>query len=331
VWLYTQCPLVWSALIIVIVALVVAVLAVVARVSLAGESEFWKKLAHLHQLQHDAPFDVVFVGHSIPLCAVDPEVVKAASGGLKSYNASLSTLFFTSAQLWMTKFVLPTLRPRLVVLGLAGLEFNPHSTRMKFMEQYMAAQDLRAQFELANAFKRLVLLCTHPELAKFTLRRLLGRAKEPVPPPADRSVLGPFGDERKHNERTLLTTDRLHEALRDGIFTSYEFAETEVDKLRTFVGAMREAGSEVAVMRLITMPNAVDYYPNGADDYAASWTRVRAVLADLGVSLIECDPSPYDETCFSDVMHMNGRGKTIYSQQLGEALAAHTRVEESRR
>lgn len=323
----TLTPVLWTAAVIVAVVLVAAPLGLVTRLSIAGESEFWKKLDHLVQLRNKAPFDAVFVGHSIPLCAVDPELVRTASGGLLTYNASLSTLFFDSARLWMTRFVVPNLRPRLVVLGLAGFEFNPHSSRAKYMEQYIRAQDLRARFELGNPLQRVALLATRPALAKFVVRRVLGRAYEPVPPPSDRSVLGPYGDERKHNDRALLTTDRLHEALRDGIFTDYEFSESEVEKLREFVAGMRDAGCEVAVMSLVTTPEAINYYPNGADDYAASWRRVHAVLDDLGVDVIEVDPSPYDESCFSDVMHMNGRGKAIYSRQIAAALGARLDIE----
>lgn len=317
----------WSVVIALFFA-VAAGLVLLTKISVAGESEFWKKVEHLSRLRGDAPYDAVFVGHSIPLCAIDPEVLTAS--GLKTYNASLSTLFFGAAQLWITRFVAPALQPKLVILGLAGLEFNPHSTRMQFMEQYMRAQDSRAQFQLAHPLRRVALLCTRPDLTRFLLRRLAGRAKEPLPPPQDRSVLGPLGDERKHNERTLLTTDRLHEALRDGIFTTYEFADSEVDKLRQFVGAVRAAGIDFAVLRLVTMPNAVDYYPNGLDDYDAAWSHIRAVLEELAVPLLEVDPSPFDESCFADVMHMNGRGKAMYSEQVGVALGAYFGLERSR-
>lgn len=312
---------------IIVVVPVLAALAglgVLTRISAAGESEFWKKVEHLKRLRDEPPFDAVFVGHSIPLCAIDPDEVAAASGGLRTYNASLSTLFFGSARLWMTRFVVPNLRPRYVVLGLAGFEFNPHSTRMQFMEQYISGQDARARWELGGWAVRGRLLCTRPDLVKYFLRRLAGRAAEPLPPPQDRSQLGPLGDERKHTDRTLFTTDRLHEALRDGIFTSYEFAESEVDKLRRFVIDVRTAGAEVIVAKLVTTPDAVDYYPNGEVDYVEAWDRIRSVLDSLSVAVLEVDASPFDESCFADVMHMNGRGKQRYSRLLGAALGELT-------
>jgi len=331
-----ECPastlpgLVWTIVIVLVVA-VAGGLALLSRIPASGESEFWKKVDHLAQLRKDAPFDAVFVGHSIPLCALDPEEVGRASGGLKTYNASLSTMFLGGARMWMSEFVVPNLRPRYVVLGLLGAECNPHSTRVRFIEKYLTAQDARARFVLGGVLTRARLLCTRPELVRYLLRRLAGRASEPLPPPRDRSQLGPFGDERKHNDRQLHTTQQLHEALRDGIFTTYEFSEAELGKLREFVGAMRKLEAEVIVLRLVTMPNAVDYYPNGEADHLAAWSRIQAELDVLSVPLVEVDPSPFDETCFSDVMHMNGRGKQIYSRQIGEALAAHLGAEHSSR
>jgi hypothetical protein len=321
--LHATVPAIVIALVVALLLAVAAALVVISRLSAGGESEFWKKVEHLERLRHDAPFDAVFIGHSIPLCAIDPDVVRESSGGLKTYNAALSTLFFGSARLWMAEFVVPNLRPKLVVLGLAGLEFNPHSTRMHFMEEYVRAQDARARWELGGLGERMRLLCTRPEVARYFVRRMLGRAAEPLPPPKDRSQLGPLGEERKHDERPLQTTERLHEALRDGIFTTYEFADSEVAKLRDFVAAMRAQGADVAVLRLVTMPNAVDYYPRGIADYDDAWARIRAVLDELDVALLEVDPSPFDESCFADVMHMNGRGKERYSRLVGAALAAH--------
>lgn len=318
-----------SLLVVALAALVLAGLTglvVLTRMSAAGEGEFWKKIEQLARLRKESPFDVVFTGHSIPFCAIDPEEVRQVSG-LKTYNASLSTLFFGAARVWMTRLVLPTLQPRYVVVGLAGVEFNPNSTRAQYIERYIEAQDARTRFELGGIATRVRLLATRPELVRYLLRRLAGRASEPLPPPEDRSRLGPLGDERKHDERTLRMTDRFHEALRDGIFNSYEFAESEVDQLRGLVHEVRAAGSEVIVLRLVMLPAVYEYFPNGEADYKDAWDRLHPVLDELAVPLLEIDPSPFDESCFSDIAHMNRKGKLRFSRDVGVALAARLGVE----
>ena len=89
--------------------------------------------------------EVVFAGTSMMRDAALPAEMSICRGpGSTCYNASLSAGVPTVMEHWLLDVVVPTLRPRVVVLGLSSLDFNDRGPRQKeAIATYTRAPEIR--------------------------------------------------------------------------------------------------------------------------------------------------------------------------------------------
>lgn len=274
--------------------------------------------------------DVLFLGSSATMCAIDPAVLRAHTG-LSSYNAGVFRASMSYLSRWSQDFPLRRVSPRLVVIEGFLLCANDNSELDEHFQLYQRAPYFTSRRRIRLLYEwgyYLVTLRCAPLVAapRLFVRALIGtiRTRRPVRWQSVRSlpgVIGPGGESVEHDEHlTFRIGPRLDAALQ-GMVRDWHVGGREWSAFAALVEAVRATGVQVLLLEPpYTAELTSQYFPGGLQAWEADRARFREFCAQLGVDWIDTAGVLEDSQHFSDPVHANLRGKTLFTVVVSNVL-----------
>jgi hypothetical protein len=276
------------------------------------------------------PTDVVLVGSSVVNAGLDPTRFAAAAGDpdLAVYNAALPSFPAEQWPSWIVEVVQPTLRPSVVVIGVSIRDLNGTTADLVYERRFRDSVGFRRATGRAGGLERLdtsvserSALVRHRAALRrpgSVVARTRGEEVEGWPRlevDADGRFLG-FDDDTTHRVRP----DRL-DALREGVLRDFRAGGLRLDAVTRVVDQLRDAGVEVAVLR---MPAMTDVLVDGEvvpRDEAARFDRLlHDLAAERGLAYVDASELDDRPELFSDEYHVRARGVSELSDLVGREL-----------
>jgi hypothetical protein len=318
-------------------ALLLLLVELVAR-SAAGSTfaDLWMKEPLLQrkddQMRATVPrrLDVLFLGSSETMCAIDPVVIKQHAG-ISSYNAGVFRGVMSYVSRWGCDFALRRLEPRIVVIEVWPALLNQNGAMVDHYHQYLAAPYFTSRRRIRFLYEaghwlvclRMAPLLTQParvvKLAAQTVRaRDCWTARRPLALPG---VIGAGGESVEHDERPTYRVGRRLRAVLEEQLDNWELGDRECAALTTLVEAARARGARVL---LYEPPYTEDlwreFFPGGEEAWERAWRGVRELSESLDASWIKPELDMTSHELFADPVHANLEGKRRFSIAMGDAL-----------
>jgi hypothetical protein len=248
---------------------------------------------------------VVLAGSSVAQRGLDPATVRQRLGGGSHsvYNAALRAATIEDTSTWLEDFVVPSLRPSKVVIGLSDFGLADAVCSLCFDRNVAAEARLGRAPEYADLANRISYVFRY----RGTLRR----------PWAAYEVVRDFDRENIENlddDGFAPWVDKQWSGRDLGAAPPTTFA-AGTKTLDDLVGWLRHRGIEVTLVSM-PVPKAID-----SQRYAALVDSWRRVARRHGVDLVEPDPRTFPRSMFADPVHLNERGAQIVSAQVADAVA----------
>jgi hypothetical protein len=276
------------------------------------------------------PTEVVLVGSSVVNAGLDPTRLASAAGepDLAVYNAALPSFPPEQWPSWIVEVVQPTLGPSVVVLGVSIRDLNGTTADLVHESRFRDSVGFRRATGRAGGLERLdatvserSALVRHRAALRrpgSVVARTRGEEVEGWPRlevDADGRYLG-FDDDDSHRPRP----DRL-DGLRDGILRDFRAGGLRLDAVARVVDGLRDAGVEVALLR---MPAMNDVLVDGEVVPRAEAARfdelLRDLAADRGLAFVDASELDDRPELFSDEYHLRARGVAELSDLVGRQL-----------
>lgn len=325
-------------LLVVVAALVVE--AVFRAVGHVAEEPLWwhdlstqRKELQMRRLARRGPVDVVVIGTSMMLYGVDPAAVGRRLG-TRCYNASIYRGLPRVTEAWLHDFVLPLLKPRLVVMSMSAVEANDDSPLATRYDEYKAAR----------VFSRSPLRRLHVALARRSYAaRYLPMAKQPRrllravltalrTPSAWRwdvpleipGKVGPLGEGTDMLDRSFKITPRMSELVRSHVGESYTTGG-QMHAAWTSIPALVRSSGAALVYAAMPAPRSMfdTVFAGGYDAYQREQARLAAIAEATGTPYVDVTAGLDDEVYFADQMHCNRLGRDTFTARLAEALVPY--------
>lgn len=322
---------------VVLVALMV-LLEVVARTTAKGSgADVWlkepllqRKDDRMRQLGRKAQPDVLFLGSSGIMCAVDPEIL-SREFGVTAYNAGIfrgTTCYVAS---WGRLFALRRLTPRIVVIEVWLPTINDNSDMSEHYNQHLKSpyftsrKRMRFLYELGH-WMTLLRLAPPAATAPIQLARQMGQslqrvgswtARRPVSLPG---VIGMDGESVEHDAKLGYRTGALLQKLLRGMMQEWSMGAQNWSALTELIAVARAGGAQVLLLEPpYTDELAREYFPGGLP----AWLLARELVEQRALELDALWLLPErmtEEAYFSDPVHANLAGKRHFSVAVGTAL-----------
>lgn len=284
--------------------------------------------------------DLVVAGSSKMLYGVDPNVL-AERTGLCAYNASIYRGVPLVTETWLRDVVLDALRPRYVVVGISPTEVNDNSPLTTRLAEYRAAKVFHASRPRRlhwwlgrwSYAIRYVWLLRRPRTLLALVREVLRRRdvwswRVPVEIPGE---LGPNGQSLKFLDREYGHGPRMLALITEQV-TNFSNGGEQVGAYHRLPALCAEHGARLV---LAAMPAArqliEDTFEGGRAAWDAEWSRLREMVAGLGVPLVDVADGFEDHRWYADMVHLNGAGQAEFSRRLGDALVAELGLRQDRK
>jgi hypothetical protein len=266
--------------------------------------------------------DVLFIGSSIVLTNVHPQVFDAVSGGRPgpiSFNLGLPGLWPTSVHLYAEHLWLPRARPRLVVQGIRYPELAV-TTHAKHETQVWTGTIEPSWRDDDVMTKLRAMLVSHVYLLQYrgAITRVLERYRDGWSDPND------FEWDHAYEKRG-------HEPILDTQATPIETWEADLPNegvcdrsrcevgfgaLRRTIAAARAVGSEYV---LLNVPEHASRWrgAEGLVRYQHYVGQLRAFAAAEGVEFVdptEGNPFRFESTPYADFAHMTEAGSRLFTR-----------------
>ena len=262
---------------------------------------------------------------------LDPIVMDSSLGRAgAAYNASLVGTSLESVALWATHFVVPDLRPRVVLLGLSPVELNPNvpneqrsikafrdapAARRSLGRETLLAKADRLLGDVSSLFRYRTVLRT---VTSWTAGRSNGAkgaamVNDPALTPQGMSLTGrdtPYGT---FLGRRVSAQTRAGQYQGD-LFHQFTVGADKTAALRQIVADLRTEGARVVIVELPLTNDAVAYLPHGQGDLTATGEALRLVAGQTGADYLATGVWP--TSLFADPGHLNGRGFSLLTAGL---------------
>ncbi|MFN8039921.1 MAG: D-alanyl-lipoteichoic acid biosynthesis protein DltD [Acidimicrobiales bacterium] len=281
------------------------------------------------------PPQVLFVGDSTMDAGVSPTAFADASRSFRSgYDAALLGARLPSQRLWVERFVLPEVTPRLVVQGVTPLLVSTLGASPADTSSYDATlsrhlanldPDLWQQLD-ETAGEHLALVRYRSSLrsprlvAEAAWNRVTGAPDRPVVERRDDLAAGktaPDGQSLTYVDKTPEKTGL--EPLFAAVNQSLD-GRTDFGAMDAILATYRAQGLPVVV---VIPPVATELMAAGGVDVAA-WREAAHRIADQArlrqVPVLDYTDHGYPTSLFGDVMHLNGQGSQRFSADLAADL-----------
>ena len=282
------------------------------------------KADEMSQMQRNgAEIDLVFVGSSVVIAALNPEVFTESSAcELTAYNGAIAGATMRGLDHWTETIVVPSLNPSTVVIGVTSRDISTESGF--FADAYFSSsalrEDLGARFDRTIArFSNIVRyrsVLRDPSRLKANLDRMRGAPQESW----DTTVLG----WRASPANVGYTLGNFRQAEAD-----LELGTSQIEALEALVDGLLDQGILVV---LVDMAVSDDYprlrhpagtYPDYQEDLRNLAERMQADYVDL----TEFD----DQGLFVDPLHVNIEGSMLETRKLAMDLSKSVCAAQGRR
>ena len=293
--------------------------------------EAQEKIDQLSSWQGSHPHvGLVVGGASMADVAVDAGDVAGAVGpGEAGYNAALEGSPLAAIAPWLTKVVVPRLRPRVVVLGLSPIELNPNvageaATDASFLSVDPIARALGRESWLQRLNRwagDVSYLFRYRTQLRAPSSWTTARPAHP-----DNPALTADGRDLRFAPLTMSQFDTVFTNLRD---LEAQIARTEFDRFTvgpqqvaqvgSLVRQLRAEGAAVVVVDLPVAPEALGLMPRGDADRQAVATSLANISQQTGARFI--DAGVWPDTLFADPIHLNAAGASRLTSRLRADLS----------
>jgi hypothetical protein len=261
------------------------------------------------------PIDVVFAGSSMIRRAVDAEEFEQLTGK-RSVNAALPRSSNFMIKPWLLDVVVPALRPKAVVIGVASRDFNDSDARSESYEAFVTSpgyQQLTSERLVVRAERGLSGVS-----ALFRIRRALRSPEnvwEAVQGEPDRSFLEACqAQERNRSYRSIA----LRGAVRQKQLANYAAGGDQTEALVETIKRLRQLRIDVTLLELPHTDDYLGLHDNPDKDYGEFEAALRSVRKATGVRLLD-GRRTRSTTLFRDPLHLNCTGTVAFTALVAEA------------
>lgn len=270
--------------------------------------------------------DAVFLGSSVVVEGIDPLAFNGTAEELTGYNAALDGASMKAAALWAEEFVLPSLDPRVVVVGITTRDLNDGGTSQEEFFRSLSAsrglRDIRLQTGLWKWVNEVsqtsALLRLRPVLRQpgTILRHLMGQTGPSEPSP------GPFGSEPLDETAfTYNDSESWHRLWRTRHFDHFAIGGEELSALEGLIGSALAQGREVVLVEMPVHNDYVKSQPGGEAALAELHEVLTSLAQPEGVHLIS-PLGAYGPEDFRDPAHLNPEAAEQLAVDLASYVAA---------
>jgi hypothetical protein len=259
------------------------------------------------------PVDVLLIGSSTVKVGFDDAAYSSALGEATVVNAGFDAAAPSSFGLFAEEYLLDTVDPATVVIGLNSRDFNDNGlNQADVLQRYLDSTgrlDHRGELPLTRRVDRRLSSWSAFVEHRETLRQprevldLIDKVRAGPPPPRDGYAV----------------TDAFASGQRSLVLLDFTIGGEETAALTRLVGEIRRRGAHVV---LVDMPIIADDYgalhPNGVGDIADYRQALADVARDLGVPVLWANDLGWDRSDFRDPIHLTQAG----SERLSTWVAA---------
>lgn len=269
------------------------------------------------------PGGVVFLGSSMMDAAVDPaHFLSVLERPGPAYNAALLGADTQITRLWATRFVAPTIRPSVAVIGVSCREIGGSEAALGVQyRQFVDAPAMRALMgreKLLDTVDERVGSLSALVRHRFELRRplnLVGRDRRKSPT----FVIDPHGQDDFFEHRTYPAPQDVEKVLYNPDVTELVLSKRRVWALADTVRSLRRDSVEVLVVNMPITQDFVGYMPPPSEQTnARCWRVLRETAEGAGARYLEA--GVWDRSLFADPIHLNGAGSREFSAMLAEMV-----------
>lgn len=268
----------------------------------------------LRRAAQDGPVDVVVVGASHVVRAVDPVAVGDALGGVTVVNAGVLAAPPGETAAWTLDVVLPTVTPEVLVIGITPAELG---TRLALRpEMLLDSPGYRRAAGTPNLLDRIE---TYSDLAQArTLLRTPWTAVQRV------RLWDRLRDERAPLGSFAFLPDEPtgDDAWRDGYRALSAADDGAAAAVRAMVAGARAAGTDVVLLCPPVQAAALaTVAPQGTPSMQQLQRRLEQLAAELDVPLLDLSEPP-PTGLMIDPVHLTAQGRDWFTPRLAEAMLA---------
>lgn len=281
-------------------------------------------LENIDRLAAAGGVDVLVVGSSSVGSGVDPEQLAAEVEAPRgAYSLWMNGPSVRSIELLTSRFALPTLSPRVLVVGVSSRELNDEGeTQRDHVEVLRTSSAGRTLLTGDGPLAQLERAVTRASALVRTRQELRQphRVLDAVRGVREPSEIGRRGMDTDTVDARLeilpAHVEQEREALRP-----FAVGGTELEALAELVQGARARGVEVVLVDMPVLEEVyVPYHQRGIDDDR----RYRGVLASFAeahdVELVQARQLDWDEDLFADENHLNGKGARRLTSLVSEAI-----------
>ncbi|MGH2728831.1 MAG: hypothetical protein ACRDKS_17805 [Actinomycetota bacterium] len=295
------------------------------------EWEAQVKAGQIEMLADRGGAPIVAVGTSTMHFAFDPVQMRTELPGAPlAYNAALPGGIPRIMEIWTDLFVLPELRPKVLVVGVNSTDLNDGGTQGYFYEVFADSPEVRRLTGNSNfleaidhrlstwsAFWRFRTLIRKPVTFYNSVR-----GHRPLNPG---DAIKPLGVDVSRRTRIVDASQAkvqgFIERRQRTWLRNFTVGGAEAHALRTLVQGARDRGITVVIVEMPIGDYYVRAHPQGGDDYAKFKQAIATLVADTGSIFLDASrsvaPTP---DFFADFVHLNGKGAKAFTTYLGRAL-----------
>jgi hypothetical protein len=264
----------------------------------------------------DGPVDVVFAGSSMMHRAVDAKSFSERTR-TSSFNASLAASTNTMLGPWLMDVVVPALRPKAVVIGVASRDFNDNADGPERTLRVLTgspgyrirtADDWLTRLDRALSGYSALIRSRRSLRFPTNVLDAAGRRRPPAPP---RSCPRPAELERYRFNPTVARYPRT-------LLNDYAAGGVQLRALVGTIEALQRQRIDVVLVKLPASREYPDLHPNGTRDIDAFDDALAEVVRRTDVDV--WDGSDLTSTkYFRDAIHLNCAGAQRFTSELADA------------
>jgi hypothetical protein len=282
----------------------------------SGQEQIAAKLDLLDTMARQGPIDCVFVGSSMVLQDINPEVVSQASagdggGGLRCFNFGLSGLNVEGAAR-LSKILIARVHPRIIVYGTNFRDFADafgFGMDIPWARYQLGQPSFDGWLETTSVSYRYALA--------YTRLDELSRSNQYGQPFSAAGYLA-TDDVLDVSEPPNRAANKKHyDAMKD-----YHISEEARQSLRSLIG-LNSTGASIVIVEMPVPTSTLNFLGNPEQDYQHFADVVTQETAAQSVPFwltLKAGMIPADG--WSDYTHMNRAGGAVFSDWLGHQLAA---------
>lgn len=286
-----------------------------------NDHEVQNKVARMTSLG-GAP--VAFVGSSSMNAAADPQLADRLVGA-KTFNAALNGADMRSMEFWVTRVVLPKLRPQVVVLGTTSLELNDNGiTQADFFRRFRRSEGARRLLGTLGPRARVEAWAEdHSYLARYRteLRRpgTIVRGNEQ----AERGRVGPRGVLAaipEFHRRPYAIPPEFKRRTESESYHDYAVGGAQLQALDRLAETLESRGVALVVVKLPVTRELLPMHPGGRADYGRYERTLERFVEERDIELVDASAHIGDESDFVDPIHLNDNGMRSFTRLVAPVI-----------